>query len=383
MSRSVLIVDDDLEYRACLEGVLQQMGCAVFTAENGTHALEVLQHVRPDLLIVDLLMPVMDGWALCAALEKNRQLADIPVVILSGASGSGPMGHMRVLSKPVVPETIMALLEAANGTPALPATPALEEALSQRLEPRADPMHASSIFGDGRVMSSVCHDLRSPMSSIVMGAELLQRSLAAANGSETAKRVVANLIRSAAQLTRLVSDLEDVARLDRGDLVIEPQTVDAWSLLETACKDAPPSAAAKGVTIAMSSAPASAAIECDRARILQALRELIENAVRYSPEDGTVRIDVEVRGGEARFSVCDDGRGMSDERRAHAFDPRWHAAQSPRDGTGLGLALVRGIAVAHGGDAAIGPVRERGTLASFWFPTRLTAHTGCFGPANA
>jgi signal transduction histidine kinase len=74
---------------------------------------------------------------------------------------------------------------------------------------------------------------------------------------------------------------------------------------------------------------------------------------------------------------------MSAERIEHAFDPRWHASRSPRDGTGLGLALVKGIAVAHGGDAAIGPLPEGGTRASFWFPTRLSAHTGCFGPANA
>ena len=108
---SVLIVDDDREYRDVLADVLQAEGCAVFTAENGERALEVLEKLRPDLLLVDLLMPVMSGWELCEVLESTPRLADIPLVVLSAVAGLRPVGRSRVLSKPVRLNTLMQLLD--------------------------------------------------------------------------------------------------------------------------------------------------------------------------------------------------------------------------------------------------------------------------------
>jgi CheY-like chemotaxis protein len=113
MSRaeSVLIVDDDEDYRAVLGDVLEGEGCTVYTAENGRRALDVLERIHPDLLVIDLMMPVMNGWDFCAALEQNPRLADIPVVILSGVPRFRPLGRMRVLSKPVRLDTLVALLD--------------------------------------------------------------------------------------------------------------------------------------------------------------------------------------------------------------------------------------------------------------------------------
>jgi CheY-like chemotaxis protein len=108
---SVLIVDDDAETRACLEGVFQEEGCRVATAENGKRALEILEHFTPDLMLVDLVMPIMSGWDLCAALERDERLAAIPVVILSSVSRFRPLGRNRVLSKPVKLDTVLALLD--------------------------------------------------------------------------------------------------------------------------------------------------------------------------------------------------------------------------------------------------------------------------------
>jgi CheY-like chemotaxis protein len=108
---SVLIVDDDEDHRAVLGEVLQAEGCAVYTAENGKRALEVLEHLHPDLVVVDLMMPVMNGWDFCAAMEGNPELSSIPVVVMSAVARFRPVGHMRVLTKPVRLDTLMALLD--------------------------------------------------------------------------------------------------------------------------------------------------------------------------------------------------------------------------------------------------------------------------------
>jgi CheY-like chemotaxis protein len=117
---SVLIVDDDEDHRAVLGEVLQAEGCAVYTAENGKRALEVLEHLHPDLVVVDLMMPVMNGWDFCAAMERDPELSSIPVVVMSAVARFRPVGHMRVLPKPVRLDTLMALLDivdAPSGRP--------------------------------------------------------------------------------------------------------------------------------------------------------------------------------------------------------------------------------------------------------------------------
>ena len=86
----VLIVDDDDDHLAVLGEVLEAEGCSVYTAENGKRALEVLEHVHPDLVVVDLMMPVMNGWDLCAAMEHDPHLADIPVVVMSAVARFRP-----------------------------------------------------------------------------------------------------------------------------------------------------------------------------------------------------------------------------------------------------------------------------------------------------
>jgi CheY-like chemotaxis protein len=116
-TRSVLIVDDDSDYRDALAEVLRGDGCAVFSAENGKQALEILSVIRPDLMIVDLVMPVMNGWDLCAALDHDRELADIPVAILSGVDRLAPFNQKHVLPKPLRIDTVVALLDMIDAPP--------------------------------------------------------------------------------------------------------------------------------------------------------------------------------------------------------------------------------------------------------------------------
>jgi len=107
----VLIVDDDEEFRSVLGELLEAEGCTVYTAEDGKRALDVLRVVTPDLVLVDLMMPVMNGWEFCAAIERSSSLADIPVVILSGVARFGPRDRSRVLVKPVERSALASLLD--------------------------------------------------------------------------------------------------------------------------------------------------------------------------------------------------------------------------------------------------------------------------------
>jgi CheY-like chemotaxis protein len=109
----ILIVDDDTDFREALRQVLEEEGCAVQEAADGKIALAVLQSdAPPQLILLDLEMPVMNGWDLYAALQKDPALATIPVAVLSAVAPMRPAGSMHVLNKPIDLPNLLGLLHA-------------------------------------------------------------------------------------------------------------------------------------------------------------------------------------------------------------------------------------------------------------------------------
>ena len=116
---TVLLVDDDPELRLVMHEVFAAYGCRVAEAEDGTHALEVVSLLRPDLVIMDLSMPRLTGWEVLARMRAERALAGIPVVVLSGGDTRVVPGAFRVLTKPVRVEELLGLLKVASKPAAL------------------------------------------------------------------------------------------------------------------------------------------------------------------------------------------------------------------------------------------------------------------------
>jgi CheY-like chemotaxis protein len=108
---TVLVVDDDPDLRAVLSDVLADEGCRVAEAEDGAHAMQLLGVLTPDLIITDLAMPEMTGWALLHELESDPRLSRIPVAVLSAWAESTPQGVLRVLHKPVDLTNLLGLLD--------------------------------------------------------------------------------------------------------------------------------------------------------------------------------------------------------------------------------------------------------------------------------
>jgi len=111
----ILIVDDDDDFRETLRGVLEDEGCTVLDAGDGRAALRLLRTVTlPDLILLDLMMPVMNGWDLYAELQRDPELAAIPVGVLSGVGQMRPFGKMHELHKPIDLPNLLGLLHAID-----------------------------------------------------------------------------------------------------------------------------------------------------------------------------------------------------------------------------------------------------------------------------
>jgi CheY-like chemotaxis protein len=116
-SLTALIVDDDSDFRNALGEVLSDEGYRVLEASNGHEALAILDSVKPDVILIDLIMPEMNGWSLFAVIETRLELQTVPVVFLSAVPHMAPGGGSLVLKKPLDLPTLMALLDALRLEP--------------------------------------------------------------------------------------------------------------------------------------------------------------------------------------------------------------------------------------------------------------------------
>jgi signal transduction histidine kinase len=233
-----------------------------------------------------------------------------------------------------------ALLLAQSAAAALVRVGALEREHRARLE--AEMMsHARE-----EVLGVVAHDLRNPL-GIIGGNIALVRELDLAPPARD--KLLAAAERAVHQMNRLVSDLLDVTRLENGRLALETTDVGAATLLAEAGDAIGQAAAAKRISITVSPCTADLRVVADRGRVAQVFSNLLGNAVKFTPEEGSVTLRAWRDGREVIFEVADTGPGVSPENQAHLFDRFWQARASDLRGIGLGLAISKAIVEAHHG----------------------------------
>lgn len=228
------------------------------------------------------------------------------------------------------------------------------------------------------VLAMVSHDLRSPLNAIVGWGRLLASG---GLGPGDVHRAVEAILRSAEKQTGLIEDLLDLARITAGELRVDPRPTDpaqvAGSLLETVR----PAAEAKGITLDLAVAGGAELLAlADPARLEQALGNLIGNAVKFTPEGGSVEVRLAPEGDRVAVRVQDSGEGIDPALLPHIFDPfrQGEAGTARKSGVGLGLAIARKLIELQGGTIEVASEGQgRGTT----FTVRLLRHRDDGSPA--
>jgi signal transduction histidine kinase len=199
----------------------------------------------------------------------------------------------------------------------------------------------------------VSHDLRTPLAGIKALAEALEDGVV--DDPATIDRYHHALGVEVDRLSGLVDDLFELSRAQAGVLRLELERVSLGDLVSDALAAATPVASAKGVHLEGRLAGEPLELEASSPEVLRALRNILENAIRHTPADGTVLVEVGVERGRAFVSVVDDGGGISEADLPRVFDVafRGDAARTPGDGAGLGLAIARGLVEAHHGEVTV------------------------------
>lgn len=203
-----------------------------------------------------------------------------------------------------------------------------------------------AIAARDEVLAVVSHDLRNPVNRVRMAAELMSTTY---DIPPEAQRTTAMIIRAADEMNRMIGDLLDVARIEAGQLSVETVPTSVSSLLDRLEEAHAFAAAQQDVTWSVLRPGHDTMVEADEGRILQALGNLVGNAIKFTPQGGTVEVLTERSRSMIRIGVRDTGPGMDEDQLARVFDRFWQSRSGDRRGAGLGLAIAKAIVEAHGG----------------------------------
>lgn len=208
-------------------------------------------------------------------------------------------------------------------------------------------------------VADAAHELRSPLAALKLQVQGLQRAPDAAARDLAVSRLVAGIDRA----TRLVEQMLALARHEASMAAgAKPQPVDLAEVARLAISDAVAAAQARGIDVGVSHADAGAVVNGQPEALRMLLRNLIDNAVKYTPEQGRVDVGIATNGAAVELSVDDSGPGLPEEERARVLDRFYRSGEPQAPGSGLGLAIVKSIADLHGATVVLAASPSLGGL---------------------
>lgn len=392
---NVLHIEDRPENLRLVRKVLESKGFEVTDAADGLTGIELACNTRPDLILIDINIPHLNGYEVVTRLRSEPHLADTPIVAIT-AEGDRTralaLGFDGFIVKPIrivgfadelhaflagrresVPESEKNAQLAAHSREVVERLEAQVRALTRANERLREVDRLKM-----EVLRNVSHELSTPMTPLVGYVRLLTAGELGAV-SEPQQKVLDRMDASLHRLKALIDNLLNVTRFATGDVALQRGVIDPIKIVQRAMQAMAEFAAAHRVTLALDGAGRVEPCVGDGERLVDALRQLVDNAIKFGPDGGKVRLAVRalVEGDEDRrvmeFSVTDDGPGIPPDKREQVIQPFYQidgSATRTHGGAGLGLAIAHRTAELHGGRLLITRSPEGGARVALRIPTR-------------
>ncbi len=360
----VLVVDDDPVNLHLLVHFMQMEGYAVDSARTGAAALAWLQDFRPDMILLDINIPEMDGFEICQRLKADARNRDIPVVFLSGLHDTFDkvkafeMGGVDYITKPFQMDEVRVRIETHLRMAKMKA--ALEQANAKlREEEKQREM----------LIHLIVHDMRTPLFGIVGMADLVSLNPDVQRDSET-RDYVTIVQESARSLVNLISDMLDVYKQDCGSILVHPDDAVFSDMVTESTRLLGGLSRRRHFDVHQPEVVVR--VRCDKGLTIRVLVNLLANAFRFTREGTRVTLSAVVEEPFLKVRVEDEGEGISSADQDRLFS-KFGQLESKQKGvrysTGLGLVFCRMVVEAQGG--SIGVVSAPGNGSTFWLTLPL------------
>jgi two-component system sensor histidine kinase/response regulator len=363
----VLVVDDQASNRMLLHDMLEFDGHHVIEADDGLTALSLAAEHDPDVILLDVTMPGIDGFEVCRRLRQMPATAATPVLLVTALAERDhrlqgmSAGANDYLVKPI-----------DRGEVSLRVRNAVRmRAMHRRLEEQFRTLQRLEGMRD-QLVAMIAHDLRSPLTGLRGFLELLQEDLKDRLAAPVSE-MLAEAIRSADQLNAMISDMLDVSRMEDDALPIQRELADLRALAVRAVAALGPPPSFHNIPVIVEGGVTE--VNCDDALIERVLINLVANAVRFSPEGSEVRVSVGAEHHGATARVIDHGPGIPEAEQERIFEKfrQLGGARTRARSSGLGLAFCRMVVERHGGRIGVSSVPGRGSEFWFWLPSDTPA----------
>ena len=362
----ILIVDDVVSNVLLLKILLTNEKFQVCTANNGKACIEVTKRDKPDLILLDVMMPEMNGFDTAVVLKQDPETKDIPIIFLTALNSPSDLVHgfqvggNDFLTKPFNKEELL-----------MRVMHQIQLVEAKRIIVRQNEELRRTINNRDKMYSVIAHDLRSPMASIRMvlnlavnvvsretvGDEIFELLDKANRESEETHDLLDNLLKwTKSQTGRLNVVYQDVELDD-----VVPGVVDIFRMI----------AEMKKIDLKYVPAQEKLVVHADNDMIKTVIRNFLSNAIKFTPEGKSIEVFYKREGDFARISVCDHGVGIAADR----VDSIFHKGETTygtggEEGSGLGLQLCQDFARKNGGDAYVESVEGEGSIFSFTIPLK-------------
>lgn len=353
MTQRILLVDDHPRNLLALEAILLPHGYELIRATDGTAALAAVERERPDLVLLDLMMPGMDGIETLTRLRATEHGRGLPVVLVTASTEREhrlkglEAGADEFLEKPIdVPillarvRTLLALKESRD------ALQASRDELGRRnaaLEAAQREQRELTAF--------IVHDLRSPLGVVYTGLDVVRHELGDAQPDLAA--LLDDARAAAGRLRAMVNDLLTISRMEAASLPLRCETLPVSSVLRGVYEAYRVRAREQGVRL-IAPPETSLLVSADRVLLQRVLENLVDNAFRYTPKDGRIKLGLD-NDGDVKISVCNDGPSIPEEERSRIFEKfrRGSGEATHAGNAGLGLYFSKRVVEALGGSIGV------------------------------
>lgn len=363
---SVLIVDDVSDNLDLLTGMLKEQGYRARPVPNGRLALRAARNDPPDLILLDVDMPGMNGLEVCRKLKADGRTRDIPVIFVSALGNTADVvkglraGGIDYIVKPFQAEEVLAHVQTHLSLRRLQRQ--LQERNAQ-LQAQAEALaHANAelsraVRAKDEFLASMSHELRTPLNAILGMSEVLCDEVYGPLNERQVKSV-RTIEESGRHLLDLINDILDVAKIEASKVELELAPVSIETVCEASLGLIKQNALKKQLKVSSSLDRAVTTLQADERRLKQILVNLLANAVKFTPAGGAVGLEVagDAERETVHFTVWDTGIGIAVEDMERLFQPFVQLdsrLSREHTGTGLGLSLVQRLAEMHGGGVSV------------------------------